>query len=215
MVYAFSEKYILPLSHDEVVHGKKSLIERMPGNYYEKFANLRALFGYMMSHPGQKLLFMGGEFGQFSEWDYKKSLDWHLLGYEMHRKLKDYVKELNHIYLNYSSLWKAERGLESFRWIEPDDSSQSVLSFLRLGRNPRDFLVVTCNFTPVTRENYRIGVPEAHVFTEILNSDDIEFGGWGNKNSSPIAVEPIPMHGFEYSIKIKLPPLAVLYFKPE
>lgn len=214
LVYAFSENYILPLSHDEVVHGKKSLIEKMYGNYDEKFANLRALLGFMMSHPGHKLLFMGGEFGQFSEWNYNKSLDWHLLGYDKHLMLRNYIKELNHLYLQQNLLWEIESGWAGFRWIEPDDSDQSVLSFIRMGKDSRNFLIIVCNFTPVIREEYRIGVPDALEYAEILNSDDTRFGGWGNKNISPIVVEPFPMHGFKYSIRIKLPPLSSVFFKP-
>lgn len=214
LTYAFSENYILPLSHDEVVHGKHSLLDKMPGEYQQKFAGLRGLFGYMMAHPGKKLLFMGGEFGQFIEWKFDDRLDWQLLDYEMHRKLRDYVKELNYFYLNNPSLWKDDYSWSGFQWINADDNSQSVVSFIRRGGAPEEFMIFVVNFTPVTRQQYRIGVPEAEGYLEVFNSDDQRFGGSGMVDTEQIFVEDIPFHGFEHSISLTIPPLSAVFFKP-
>jgi len=213
MVYAFSENFILPLSHDEVVHGKRSLLDKMPGDYWQKFANLRLLYGYMMAHPGKKLLFMGGEFGQFAEWNFGASLDWHLLDYEMHRKLHYYVKMLNHFYLENRALWECDHGWEGFRWIDHHDYSQSIVSFIRKGKEQDDWLIVVCNFTPVVRHGYRIGVPWPGEYREVFNSDDPAYGGSGQGNFDVIVSENVPWHGFSQSISITLPPLAVVFFK--
>ncbi|MDN5276805.1 MAG: 1,4-alpha-glucan branching enzyme [Clostridiales bacterium] len=213
MVYAFSENFILPLSHDEVVHGKRSLLDKMPGDYWQKFANLRLLYGYMMAHPGKKLLFMGGEFGQFAEWNFGASLDWHLLDYEMHRKLHYYVKMLNHFYLQNRALWECDHGWEGFRWIDHHDYSQSIVSFIRKGKEQDDWLIVVCNFTPVVRHGYRIGVPWPGEYREVFNSDDPAYGGSGQGNFDVIVSENVPWHGFSQSISITLPPLAVVFFK--
>ncbi|MFO7153691.1 MAG: 1,4-alpha-glucan branching protein GlgB [Caldicoprobacter oshimai] len=213
MVYAFSENFILPLSHDEVVHGKRSLLDKMPGDYWQKFANLRLLYGYMMAHPGKKLLFMGGEFGQFAEWNFGASLDWHLLDYEMHRKLHYYVKMLNHFYLENRALWECDHGWEGFRWIDHHDYSQSIVSFIRKGKEQDDWLIVVCNFTPVVRHGYRIGVPLLGEYREVFNSDDQAYGGSGQGNFYAIVSEDIPWHGFSQSISITVPPLAAVFFK--
>jgi 1,4-alpha-glucan branching enzyme len=213
MVYAFSERFILPLSHDEVVHGKKSLIERMPGDYWQKFANLRTLYGYMMAHPGKKLLFMGGEFGQFIEWNYNQGLDWNLLSYEMHSKLQEYVRTLNRFYLQEKALWERDFDTSGFRWIAADDRDQSVIVFERLGSISEDSIIAVCNFTPVVRENYRIGVPMAGEYYEAFNSDLESFGGSGQRNENPIKSEEISWHGCSCSISLKLPPLGVVYIK--
>ncbi|MDL2280281.1 1,4-alpha-glucan branching protein GlgB [Selenomonadales bacterium OttesenSCG-928-I06] len=214
-MYAFSENYVLPLSHDEVVHGKRSLLDKMPGDYWQKFANLRAFYGYMMAHPGKKLLFMGGEFGQFIEWNYKDSLDWHLLEYDMHGKLHNYVKELNHFYLDSKPFWCYDHDWQGFNWIDCQDYSQSVIVFLRKGKEPKDFIIVICNFTPVVRENYRIGVPFAEYYEEAFNSDDVKYGGSGQTNGDKIIVESIPFHHQENSVSLVLPPLATIYLKPQ
>ncbi|WP_073235019.1 1,4-alpha-glucan branching protein GlgB [Desulforamulus putei] len=211
-MYAFSENYILPLSHDEVVHGKKSLLNKMPGDYWQKFANLRALYGYMTAHPGKKLLFMGGEFGQFIEWNENQSLDWHLLQYDMHQKLNRYVKELNHFYRSEKSLWELDHEEKGFQWIDPHDYSQSIITFLRQSRDPDDFLIIVCNFTPVVREGYRIGVPCPGEYLEVFNSDLHIYGGSGQVNSLVVA-ENRPWHNQPYSVEIKVPPLAVVFFK--
>lgn len=213
MAYAFSEKFILSLSHDEVVHGKKSLIEKMPGDYWQKFANLRSLYAYMMAHPGKKLLFMGGEFGQFSEWNYKNSLDWHLLDYDMHGKMKEYVRSLNRFYLQEMAFWERDFDGSGFRWVAADDRNQSVIAFERHGNKHEDFIITVCNFTPVVRENYRIGVPEEGEYYEAFNSDLDKFGGSGQTNDEPVKSERLSWHGRNHSISIKLPPLGVIYIK--
>lgn len=213
MMYAFSENFILPLSHDEVVHGKKSLIEKMPGSYEQKFANLRLLYGYMMSHPGKKLLFMGDEFGQFVEWRFYSGLDWNLLDYDMHRKMREYVKYLNHLYRDERALWERDTGWDGFTWINPNDSERSVISYVRHGEREGDDVVVACNFTPVVRNDYLIGVRQGGKYVEILNSDDMEFGGTGVRNGSPLEAEETPWQSFPYSLRIKLGPLSALYFK--
>ena len=212
--YAFSENFILPLSHDEVVHGKKSLIDKMPGDYWRKFAGLRTLYGYMMTHPGKKLLFMSGEFGQFIEWDEKKSLDWHLLEYDMHQKLHNYVKALNHLYLKEKALWEQDHEWQGFKWIDPNNYNQSIIVFLRYSKTPDDYLIVICNFTPVVYENYRIGIPELVEYNEIFNSDKDVFGGSNQLNNAINMAEPLRWHNQPYSLQIKVPPMAVVILKP-
>ena len=214
IVYTYSENYILPLSHDEVVHGKKSLLDKMPGDYWQKFANLRLLYGYMIGHPGKKLLFMGGEFGQFIEWNFKQELDWHLFDYEKHRQLFNYVKKINQIYLQEKSLWIADHEQNGFKWIEANDRQNSVLSFLRFNKLKDEHLIVICNFTPVTKSNYKIGVPSSQSYKVILNSNWYKFGG--KENKSLITYKPMESnyHAYPYSIEIELPPLAVLFLKP-
>lgn len=215
MMYAFSENFILALSHDEVVHGKKSLLDKMPGDYWQKFAGLRCLYGYMMAHPGKKLIFMGGEFGQFIEWKFDDGLDWHLLNYESHKKLYEYVRDLNHIYIGTRCLWENDHSWDGFQWIDPNDYNQSVLSFIRKGKRPDDFMIVVVNFTPVPRENYRIGVPDSDGYIEFFNSDDQKYGGSGVTDKDIILPEDIPWHCFEKSVVISIPPLATVYYKPE
>ncbi len=210
--YAFSENFILPLSHDEVVHGKCSLIGKMPGDYEDKFANLRVLYAYMMAHPGKKLLFMGQEFAQFIEWNFKKELDWLLLSYEKHRQMKDYVKELNSFYLNTKSFWEIDYDQNGFSWISSDDNAQSVIAFRRMDLSG-DETIVVCNFTPVKREDYKIGVPQKGSYQLVFNSDDIPFGGTGVPVKKTIKTVDSPMHGFSQSVSLTLPPLSVFYIK--
>jgi 1,4-alpha-glucan branching enzyme len=214
LTYAFSESYILPLSHDEVVHGKRSLLSKMPGDYKQKFAGLRGLYGYLTAHPGKKLTFMGGEFGQFIEWKFDDGLDWFLLEYEMHQNMKNYVKDLNHFYLNNPCLWEDDNDWSGFGWISPEDCSQSVIAFMRTGRTPGDYMLVVVNFTPVHRQKYRIGVPVANGFREAFNSDHIRYGGTGIISEEIILVENNPCHGFEQSVELSIPPLSVVFYKP-
>ena len=208
--YAFSENFILPISHDEVVHGKCSLINKMPGDYEAKFANLRTFYGYMMAHPGKKLLFMGQEFGQFIEWNEAKALDWMLLDYDRHRQLRQYVKDLNHLYHDLPDFWQVDYSWEGFQWVVPDDNAQSVIAFLRRDAAGHTTLVV-CNFNPVLREGYQMGVPVAGTYKELLSSDDEAYGGSGVHNK-PLRSHKKPMHGFDQSISVILPPLSTVYF---
>ena len=210
--YAFSENFVLPISHDEVVHGKGSLINKMPGEYEAKFANLRTFFGYMMAHPGKKLLFMGQEFGQFTEWNEEKQLDWMLLDYDKHTELQNYVKTLNAFYKEHPAFWQIDYSWEGFQWIVPDDSKQSVVAFLRKDANGKQILVV-CNFNPVLREGYALGAPVAGTYKEVLNSDDEAFGGSGAVHNKSVRTHKKPLHGFEQSITITLPPMSTLYFE--
>lgn len=207
--YAFSENFILPLSHDEVVHGKKSLLNKMPGDYESKFAGLRVFLGYMMTHPGKKLTFMGAEFGQFREWDTDTGLDWLLLGFPMHKMLKDYVAELNAFYISTPALWEVDFSWDGFRWISNNDREQNVIAFIRYDKR-RNYIISLINFSPVTRHDYRVGVPDCGDYKEVFNSDLSAYGGWDNKNIGKIASENIPMHGFDYSASFTLPPLAVV-----
>ena len=208
--YAFSENFILPISHDEVVHGKCSLINKMPGDYEQKFANLRTFYGYMTAHPGKKLLFMGQEFGQFIEWDENRPLDWMLLGYDKHRQLQAYVKDLNAFYRETPAMWEIDYSWEGFQWIVPDDNQQSVIAFLRRDAKGKMVMVV-CNFNPVLREGYEMGVPNAGSYKEVLNSDDPKYGGSGVTNGT-VRSRKGAMHGFEQHVSLTLPPLSTLYF---
>ncbi|RKD21920.1 1,4-alpha-glucan branching enzyme [Caminicella sporogenes DSM 14501] len=210
-VYAFSENYILPLSHDEVVHGKKSLIEKMPGDYWQKFANLRLFYSYMIAHPGKKLLFMGGEFGHFIEWDYKKELDWFLLKYPMHEKFKHYVKRLNNFYKNERALYVQDSSHEGFSWIDHQNDKESIIAFIR--KAERDFVIAVFNFTPIIRIEYKIGVPYKGEYEEVFNSDLEEFGGSGVENRGIIRADDNSWHNQPYSIKINLPPLGAVFLK--
>lgn len=212
MFYAFSENFVLPLSHDEVVHGKCSLIGKMPGEYDDKFASLRAFYAYMMSHPGKKLLFMGQEFAQFSEWDYKKELDWMLLDYDKHSQMREYVKKLNSIYLKTPALWEIDYSWEGFSWIANDDNEQSVIAFRRTDKSGKE-IVAVCNFVPVAREGYRIGLPFEGKYKLVLNTDDESFGGNGREVRKEIISESVPMHGCSQSAEFSLPPLSVLYYE--
>lgn len=210
--YAFSENFVLPISHDEVVHGKCSLINKMPGNYNEKFAGVRAFLGYMYAHPGKKLLFMGTEFAQFIEWDYKKGLDWLLLDYDMHRYMKDYTKALNKFYKKNAPLWQVDYSWEGFNWIVSDDSDNSVIAFSRSDENGEKIIAV-CNFTNVAREKYFIGVPESGRYELVFNSDSEEFGGSGMKIKKTYRTFPESSHGFNDTVELALPPMSTLYFK--
>ena len=213
LFYAFSENFILPLSHDEVVHGKHSLLDKMPGDYWRKFAGLRGFYGYWMSHPGKKLLFMGGEFGQFIEWKYDDSLDWHLLKYPLHQAMQAYVKALNKYYVEHKEMWQDDFDWTGFSWISCDDTANSVIAFYRQGQDPGDLTVVVCNFTPVVRKHYRIGMPRAGSYTEELNSDAKEFGGSGVLNCGELQTEKIPYHGLAQSLALTLPPLGTIYLR--
>lgn len=208
--YAFSENYLLPLSHDEVVHGKKSLLNKMPGDYWQKFANLRTLYGFMMAHPGKKLLFMGGEFGQFDEWKDLTELDWMLFDYEMHKKMNDYVKDLNKFYLDSRALWRIDHEPEGFEWIDANDESQSVLSFMRKGKAKGDCDIVVCNFSANVYYDYRIGVPSSGNYVEMFNSDQQKYGGSGQLNADKLISEKVPYHNQPYSLQLKIPPLGIV-----
>ena len=211
MTYAFSENFILPLSHDEVVHGKCSLIGKMPGNYDDKFNNLRVLYAYQMAHPGKKLNFMGSEFAQFIEWNFKQGLDWLLLGYEKHRKMQQFVKTLNRFYLENRELWEVDTGWDGYEWIEPDDRDRSVIAFRRKDRKGRE-LVVVCNFCPVLRENYRLGLPKQGWYIPVLNTDDEAFGGYGFAPET-VRTEKKPSHGQMQSGLFRVPPMSVCFYR--
>ncbi len=214
LMYAFSENFVLPLSHDEVVHGKCSLIGKMPGDYWQKFAGLRAFYAYWMSHPGKKLLFMGGEFGQFIEWKYDDELDWQLpQQYPMHEKMLHFSQELNQFYNENKPLWEVDFDWNGFQWIDCEDNEHSIISFLRKAENPDDYLVVICNFTPEVRQNYRVGVPEAGAYVEVFNSDDEAFGGSGVRNDGAIETQAVPWQDRGQSITLTLPPLATVYLR--
>ena len=212
MFYAFSENFVLPISHDEVVHGKKSLIDKMPGSYDEKFAGVRAFLGYMMAHPGKKLIFMGQEFGQFIEWNYEKGLDWLLLDYPKHRALQNYFKKINEFYKANPAFWQIDYSWEGFSWISSDDKDNSVIAFRRIDEKGKEIIVV-CNFTNVERCDYRIGIPKKGAYKIVFNSDDVEFGGEGKGNKGKLKTESINMHGFEQSISLDLPPMSAIYIK--
>jgi 1,4-alpha-glucan branching enzyme len=214
LLYAFTENFVLPLSHDEVVHGKGALLAKMPGDYWQQFANLRALYGYLYAHPGKKLLFMGGEIGQWNEWNAYDQIEWLLLGFDSHRRIRDYVKALNGLYTSLPALYQMDFGWEGFEWIDFHDVDNSIVSFLRRARDPNDFLVVVANFTPVPREGYRVGVPRPGFYREILNSDAACFGGSNMGNAGGLPSDTKPWQGQPHSILITVPPLAVLYFKP-
>lgn len=213
LCYAFSENFILPLSHDEVVHGKHSLLDKMPGDYWQKFAGLRAFYGYWMSHPGKKLLFMGSDFGQFIEWKYDDSLDWHLLEYPMHKAMHDYMRQLNQFYSTHPEFWEEDCDWSGFSWISCDDCNNSVIAFFRSGRTEDAMTVVVCNFTPVVRHSYRFGVPRPGTYVEVFNSDAEVFGGSNVLNEGEFAAQHVPMHGMDQSLELTLPPLATIYLE--
>ncbi|MER3445593.1 MAG: 1,4-alpha-glucan branching enzyme [Candidatus Dadabacteria bacterium] len=213
--YAFSENFVLPLSHDEVVYGKGSLIRKMPGDDWQRFANLRLLFGYMYGHPGKKLLFMGGEFGQWNEWYHEQSLDWHLIGYPLHEGVRRWVKDLNNFYKNEPAMYELDFDLSGFEWIDFHDWEQSIISFIRKGRSINDIILLVFNLTSVPRYNYRIGVPRGGLWREVLNSDSKEYGGSGLENEESVESSPVPAWGRYHSISLILPPLGVLFFKSE
>ena len=210
--YAFSENFVLPISHDEVVHGKCSLIGKMPGEYDDKFSSMRLFFAYMMAHPGKKLLFMGSEFGQFKEWAYKEGLDWLLLDYEKHRQLQAFSKELNHFYTAHPALWQIDYSWEGFQWISSDDNSNSVIAFRRIDRDGKD-LITVFNFTPNDHENYRIGVPEKGTYKVVMDTALKKYGGTKPRLCGTYKTKKIPMHNMEQSISLKLSGLSALYLE--
>ncbi len=210
MIYAFSENFILPLSHDEVVHGKGSLLSKMPGDDWQKFANLRLLLGYMYAQPGKKLLFMGGEFGQWREWKHDESLDWHLIQYDRHAQVQRWVADLNAFYKWEPAMHELDCDPAGFQWIDASDYQSSVLSFIRKGKSNDHLVLAVCNFTPVPRYNYLVGVPRGGFWQERLNSDAKEYGGSGHGNFGGVEAVPVPMHGRPWSLNLTLPPLAVV-----
>jgi 1,4-alpha-glucan branching enzyme len=215
MIYAFQENYVLPLSHDEVVHGKGSLLGKMPGDDWQKFANLRLLFGYMYAQPGKKLLFMGGEFGQWAEWAHDRSLDWHLLDQPMHDGLRRWIGDLNRIYRTEAAMHAGDFSSDGFRWIDCNDTRHSAISLIRQGRRDTERVIAVFNFTPEPRHNYRIGVPRRGAWRELLNSDARDYGGSGQGNMGALETAPIPYHGLPCSLNLTLPPLAAVFFKPD
>ena len=210
--YAFSENFVLPISHDEVVHGKCSLINKMPGTYEEKFAGVRSFLGYMYAHPGKKLLFMGSEFGQFIEWKYDSGLDWLLLDYDMHKKLQSYTCALNKFYKKNAPLWEIDYGWEGFSWISSDDNTNSVIAFRRIDEKGKEIIAVS-NLTTVHRSDYKIGVPVGGTYEVVFNSDDVEFGGTGKGTSGKIKTIPVAMHGHEQSLSLELAGMSTIYIK--
>jgi 1,4-alpha-glucan branching enzyme len=214
LLYAFTENFMLPLSHDEVVHGKKSLLDKMPGDYWEKFAQLRLLLGYMFAHPGKNLLFMGFELGQFAEWKDKEQLDWNLLEYEMHQKINQYVKQLTKLYKRSKAMYELDHMHDGFEWIDCDNYSQSVFSFIRKGKTENDYLIIICNFTGVHYPEFKIGVPAQEEFREIFNSDDTDFGGAGFINKKTFMALEEPFHGRPYSVNVTIPPFGFQIIRP-
>jgi len=215
MLYGFTENFVLPLSHDEVVHGKGSLLNKMPGDEWQKFANLRLLFAYMYAQPGKKLLFMGDEFGQGSEWSHDRSLDWWVLQYPVHQGLHKWVRDLNHLIRTEKALHELDSEPAGFEWVDCNDAPMSVISLLRKGKAPRDTVLIACNFTPVPRENYRVGVPSGGSWKELLNSDGKEYAGSGLGNGGGVTAENVKQHGRPFSLELTLPPLAAVFFRPE
>ena len=212
--YAFQENFVLPLSHDEVIYGKGSLLSKMPGDVWSKFANLRLFFGFMFTHPGKKLLFMGSEIGQWQEWNYDESLDWHLLDRTLHRKLQRFVRDLNFLYRQAPCLHQIDFHRSGFEWIDFHDVDSTVMSFLRKGKNQGDVLISICNLTPVPRTDYRVGVPLGGLYKEILNSDSELYGGSNMGNPGEIFAEALPWHGRPCSLSLILPPLSVIILRP-
>lgn len=214
LVYAFTENFVLPLSHDEVVHGKKSLLDKMPGDEWQRFANLRALYGHMWGHPGKKMLFMGCEIGQWWEWNHDDSLQWHLLEYDRHQGLQRYVADLNRLYASQPALHQVDYDWTGFQWIDLHDSDHSTLTYFRRAKDPSDIVVCALNLTPVPREAYRMGVPTAGYYRELLNSDSEAYGGSNMGNAGGVQAEDMPWHGQPFSVVMTLPPLAAVFFKP-
>jgi len=213
MLYAFTENFVLPVSHDEVVYGKRSLIYKMPGDEWQRFANTRAFLAYMFAHPGKKLLFMGTEFGQTGEWNHDTQLEWRLLQYPIHFKLQTMVKELNWLYRREPALFEVDDSYHGFEWIDLQDSESSIITFIRFARNREDFIVFACNFTPVPRQGYRIGVPKAGLYRELFNTDSELFGGANVGNAGAVWADEIAFHGRPASLNVTIPPLAVVAFK--
>ena len=215
LLYAFTENFILPLSHDEVVHGKRSLLRKMPGDEWQSFANLRLLYAYQYAHPGKKLLFMGQEFGQSEEWNFDASLDWHLLQYKFHQGVQQMLEDLNRLYKSEPALHEQDFEWRGFEWLDCNDADASVLSFIRRGRQPADFVVAVANCTPVLREHYRVAVPEPGRYREIFNSDAEAYGGTNAGNEGVVNSDPVPWMGREHSLNLRLPPLGLLILKPD
>lgn len=209
MMYAYSENYILPISHDEVVYGKGSLLNKMPGDYEQKFAGFRGFLMYMLSHPGKKLLFMGSELGQFDEWNFNKELDWNLLEYETHRKLHDFVRDANHFYLNHKALWEIEDDWAGFSWLNADDADHNIISYKRISKSGRDVIFVI-NFSPVLRENYYLGVDKRKTYKEIFNTDDVKYGGSGLLNKGKITTKKGEVNGRKQYVSLTIPPFAAV-----
>ncbi|HTY54361.1 MAG TPA: alpha amylase C-terminal domain-containing protein, partial [Candidatus Binataceae bacterium] len=212
LMYAWFENFILPLSHDEVVYGKRSLLDKMPGDRWQKFASLRSLLGYMWARSGKKILFMGGEFGQWREWNHDSSLDWHLLGEADHRGLQELVRGLNRVYRSHSALWEADHEQSGFEWIDANDADENVIAFLRKAPESGDQLICVCNFSPVVRAGYRIGVPKPGLYREVINTDSGLYGGSNVGNAGAVMADQIAWHAFPNSISLVLPPLATLWF---
>ncbi|HYN20488.1 MAG TPA: alpha amylase C-terminal domain-containing protein, partial [Thermoanaerobaculia bacterium] len=212
-VYAWNESFVLPLSHDEVVHVKGSLVNKMPGDTWQKLANLRLLYGYMYAQPGKKLLFMGAELAQWREWNHETSLDWFLLEDPGHAGISRWLQDLNRVYREERALYELDGAPEGFEWLDADDALNSVLSFFRLGEKAADLILVVLNFTPVPRESYRVGVPQRGFWTEILNSDAADYAGSGKGNMGGVETSPVPLHGRAHSLILTLPPLGVIFLK--
>ncbi len=212
-MYAFTENFVLSLSHDEVVHLKGSMLTKMGGYGMQKFDSLRLLYGYQWTHPGKKLLFMGQEFGQWREWSEERSLDWDHLDYAPHAGVLAWLRDLNRVYQEQPALYERDFEWEGFRWIDANDAENSVLTYMRFAKDPSDFVVVACNFTPITRTNYRIGVPEPGFYAEILNSDAAAYNGSNVGNMGGVESEPYSSHGYAQSLQITLPPLGIVVFK--
>ncbi len=213
LLYAYNENFTLPFSHDEVVHGKGSMLGKMPGDNWRKFANLRLLYGYMFTHPGKKLLFMGSEFGQWTEWNHNIGLDWTLLQFPFHQGLQRWVRDLNTFLRGEQALHELDNDPAGFSWIDCNDSQQSILSYIRRGKDPADVVVCIGNFTPVPRQNYRLGVPEMGYWQEVLNSDAELYGGSGQGNFGGKEATPQSVHGENHSLNVTLPPLAMMVFR--
>jgi len=214
LMYAFSENFVLPLSHDEVVHGKGSLLQKMPGDRWQQLANLRALYGYMWAHPGKKLLFMGGELAQEAEWSWERSLDWHLLERRDHAGVQSLVRDLNRVYRHEPALWEVDFDPSGFRWLEPNDAAANVLAFARLSADGARSVVCICNLSPVPRERYRVGLPAAGRWREVVNTDAAEYGGSGVGNLGGVEAEPVPWHEQPFSAELTLPPLTTVWLTP-
>jgi 1,4-alpha-glucan branching enzyme len=215
LIYAFTENFMLPLSHDEIVHGKGALLSQMPGDLWQKFANLRMLFSYMWTHPGKKLLFMGSDFGQWNEWNHETDLQWDLLQWHSHRGIQKLVADLNALYRREPALYEQDFHGHGFEWIDCQTATDSVLVYMRKARNANDYVVVACNFTPVVRDSYRIGVPQGGWYQEIFNSDSEYYGGSNVGNGPGLQAQHVGHHGRPYSLTVKIPPLGVAVFKPQ
>jgi 1,4-alpha-glucan branching enzyme len=213
MTYTFTENFMLPLSHDEVVYGKNSILGRMPGDEWQRFANLRTLYSYMFTHPGAKLNFMGGEFAQHDEWNFEQSLDWHLTQYHYHKGVQETIKELNKLYKSSKALHQLQFSNQGFEWLSYDDAQNSILAYVRKGKTKKDRLVVVCNFTPTTHESYQIGVPEGTSLSLVFNSDDSKFGGSGFNLDTTLSINNNYSHGKNQSVILRIPPLSTQVYQ--